>query len=416
MRAGEMIAPLRERPFRLVFLAQAASMIGDQIAPIAVAFAVLELTGSASDLGLALAARTLPLFVFMLVGGVWADRLPRHRLMMASDLGRFGSQGMLALLLIAGVAEVWHVIALQGINGVATAFFQPAATGLTPATVSPGNLQRANALLSFTHSSAQVLGPAIAGVLVATVGPGWGVAADAATFMVSAAFLSRIRLPARATVTGRTSFVMELRGGWDAVRSRTWLWVMIVLFAAFQVLVLATFFVLGPVISDRELGGAGAWAVITGAWGVGAVTGAIAGMRLHFERPLVACNLVVILVVPPMLLLGAGAPLLVIAAGAVGAGFAMSLGGVIYETAFQENVPQDVLSRVAAFDWMGSMALRPLGYAAVGPIAALIGTGTTLGAAGVLTALLMVGSLAIPSIRTLSSAHRAGKESAGTFA
>jgi MFS family permease len=400
MPTGEMIAPLRERPFRLLFLAQATSMVGDQIAPIAVAFAVLDLTGSASDLGLVLAARTFPLVVFVLAGGVWADRVSRHRLMMLSDVGRLVTQGLLAGLLIAGVAEIWEVIVLQALNGTATAFFRPASTGLTPATVGPENLQSANALIFFTMSAAQVLGPAIGGTLVATLGAGWGVAADAATFAASAAFLSRIRLPGRVDAA-RASFLSDLRGGWHAVRSRTWLWVMILLFALFQVLVLATFFVLGPVIADRDLGGAAAWAFITGGWGVGAVLGALAGLRLRFERPLVACNATIILVVPPMLLMAAGASTAVVAVAAVGAGFAMSLGAIVYETAFQENVPDEFLSRAAAYDWMGSTALRPLGYAAVGPIAAQVGVGTTLGAAGIATVAVMLGSLTIPAIREL---------------
>jgi hypothetical protein len=185
------------------------------------------------------------------------------------------------------------------------------------------------------------------------------------------------------------------------VVSRTWLWLMIVLFALFQILVLATFFVLGPVMADRELGGAGAWAAIMTAWGVGAVAGAALGLRFDPERPLLACNAIVILVVPAMVLLGMGAPTWAIAVAASGAGLAMSLGGVIYDTAFQRHVPDDVLSRAAAYDWMGSMALRPLGYAVVGPVAAAIGVGATLEVAGALTAVLMAGSLAVPAIRDL---------------
>jgi MFS family permease len=407
MRAAEMIAPLRERQFRLVFGAQAASVLGDQIAPIAVTFAVLDLTGSATDVGLALAARAVPMVVFVLSGGVWGDRVSRHRLMMASDLGRLASQGLLAALLISGAAEIWHVIVLQAANGAATAFFRPAATGLTPATVSAENLQRANALLTFTVSGAQVAGPVLAGVLVATVGPGWGIAADAATFAVSAMFLSRIRLPGRAP--GRSeSFVADLRGGWQAVRTRTWLWTMIGLFGAFQVVVIAPLFVLGPVVADRDLGGAAAWAAITGALGAGAVLGAIAGMRWEFDRPLVVCNLILLLVVPPMLLLAASSPTAAIALAAAGAGVAFSLADVVWRTALQQQVPDAVLSRVAAYDWMGTAALQPLGYAAIGPVAAIIGVGTTLGAAGIVTALLMLGSLAIRPIRELRAPARLG--------
>jgi MFS family permease len=401
MRVGELVAPLRERAFRWLFLARSTSIVGDQIAPIAVTFAVLDLTGSASDLGLALAARTLAFVVFVLIGGVWADRVSRYRLMMASDVGRFLSQGLLAVLLIAGVAEVWEVVLLQGVNGAATAFFRPAANGLTPATVSPANLQRANSLLTFTDSAAQIFGPALAGVLIVLAGPGWGIMADAATFAVSALFLAQLRLPKGGAAPAGASFISDLRTGWHEVRSRTWLWVMIVLGALFQVLVLATFMVLGPVVADRDLGGAGAWSLISGAMGVGAVLGAVGGMRFRFSRPLVASNLTITLTALPMLLLAGGASTWAVAVAAIGAGYGMSFFAIIYETTLQEQIPDEVLSRVASYDWMGSTALRPLGLAAVGPIAVAVGVGTTLSVSAVAIVALLVGSLAIPAVRQL---------------
>jgi MFS family permease len=247
-----------------------------------------------------------------------------------------------------------------------------------------------------------VLGPAIAGVLVATVGPGWGLAADAATFAASALFLSRIELAPRLARAVSGAFLAELRGGWDAVRSRTWLWLIIALFAVFQVLVLATLFVLGPVVAERDLGGPGAWAAIMTAWGIGAVIGAVVGMRVDPARPLVACNLIVLLVVAPMFLLGFAGPVWAITLAGAAGGFGMSLAGVIYETAFQRHVPDEVLSRVAAYDWMGSTALRPLGYAAVGPLAVAVGVGATLLAAAGITVALMLGSLLVPAIRALT--------------
>ena len=401
MRGQEMMAPLRERAFRLMFLAHSTSNVGDQIAPIAVAFAVLDLTGSPSDIGIAFAARTLPMVVFVLAGGVWADRLPRHLLMLASDLGRLLTQGLLAFLLIAGHAEIWHVFVLQALNGAATAFYNPAATGLLPLIVSSANLLRANALLSLTGSGAQVLGPAVAGVLVATVGPGWGLAVDAATFALSALFLSRITLPPRAARVVTGAFLAELRGGWDAVRSRTWLWLMIVLFAVFQILVLATLFVLGPVVAERDLGGPAAWATIMTAWGIGAVAGAMVGMRVDPPRPLIACNATVMLVVAPMFLLGFAAPVWATTLGGAAGGFGMSLAAVIYETVMQRHVPDDVLGRVAAYDWMGSTALRPLGYAAVGPIALALGVGATLLLSAALTVALLLASLVLPALRAV---------------
>jgi MFS family permease len=181
---------LRHRDFRLLFTGQAVSVLGDSLLPVALAFAVLDgLDGSAGELGLVLAAQVVPMTFLVLVAGVWADRLPRRQLMLVSDLGRAVVQGAAAALLLSGAARLWHLIALSAIYGAFEAFFRPAAGGLTPALVPPDELQQANSLTGLAQNAGHVLGPAAAGALIVILSPGAALAVDAATFLVSAAFL-----------------------------------------------------------------------------------------------------------------------------------------------------------------------------------------------------------------------------------
>ena len=169
LRASSLDA-LREREFRLLFTGQIVSLLGDQMVTIALAFAVLDLTGSVSDLGWVIAAKTAPLVAFLLVGGVFADRLPRRAVMLTADLVRLGSQGAVAVLLLTHSARIWQIAVLQAVAGSASAFFNPASTGLTPLTVSAERLQQANALRGISMASAGIVGPAIGGAIV----PAWG--------------------------------------------------------------------------------------------------------------------------------------------------------------------------------------------------------------------------------------------------
>src|ERR1019366_1745733 len=260
MRRG----PLKETAFALLFAGRAISSLGDRLVPVALAFAVLDLTGSVTDLGIVLGAQSVPLVVFVLLGGVWADRLPRQWVMLASDGVRAVAQGASAALL--------------SLYGAGEAFFVPASTAVVPQTVSSSNLQLANALLGLSGNVATVLGPALAGVIVATAGPGWGLAADAATFVASAAFLSFIRV-GPIVATARTSALAELRAGWRAFRSRAWLWISVLYFTLFVAFVLSPLEVLGPQVARSSLGGPAAWAAISTALGLGALLGGVLGMR-----------------------------------------------------------------------------------------------------------------------------------------
>jgi MFS family permease len=394
--------PLRHRTFRLLFAGQAVSAVGDRLVPVALAFAVLDLTGSVRDLGLVFAASTLPLVAFALLGGVWADRLPRQRVMLASDLVRACSQGATAALLIAGTATLGELIALQAVYGAAEAFFEPAAYAVRPQTVPAENLQEANALMGLTVNAADIAGPALAGVLVLTAGAGWGLAVDAVSFVVSAAFLSRLRLPSVAAAAG--SVWRDLREGWHAFRARTWLWTSVLFFTCWIAFVFSPLQVVGAQISRLYLGGAGAWAAINTAIGVGAVAGAVLAMRWRPRHPLRAAFLIGLVSTPALAVaIALHAPLAVIVAAALLEGVAMSVFNTMWFTAQHRTIPADELSRVTSWDLLGTTALRPVGLALAGPVALAAGLSETLYGAAALGVVLTLAILAVPSVRNLTA-------------
>jgi MFS family permease len=407
MRAPDMLGALRERRFRLLWLGQSTSALGDALVPVALAFAVLGLPGgSASDLGLVFAAQVLPLVTFILVGGVWADRLPRQIVMLTSDAVRGAVHATIAALLLTGAAQLWHLIALIAVYGAAEAFFRPAQSGLTPSTVSPERLQQANALLGFSASSANVLGPAVAGVIVAFGSAGLAFAIDAGTFAVSAVSLSLLRV-APAARAASESFLHELRLGWRDFTSRTWLWVEVAWATVFIFLALAPYLVLGPVVAKQSLGGAGAWAAILTGFGVGELAGGVLALRWKPERPLLAISALTLLTAPTFALLALRAPVALIVAAQLGAGLSMGFYGAVWTTTMQQHVPPDRISRVSAYDWLGSLAFLPLGFALAGPVSGAIGVSTTLWIGAGVTVVSTFAVLAVRDVRELRRADEA---------
>jgi predicted MFS family arabinose efflux permease len=392
---------LRERQFRLLFTGQIISLFGDALTGVALAFAVLDI-GSATDLGYVFAAKTVPLVGFLLVGGVFADRLPRRVVMLTADVVRCGAQGAVALLVLTHAAHIWEIVILQAVSGTASAFFNPASTGLTPLTVSPERLQQANALRGLSMASTGIIGAAVSGALVAGVGAGWALAVDAATFAVSAFFLAQLQLPPHVKLAAQ-SFLGDLREGWREFASRTWVWV-IVLAASIGNMMTSVFVVLGAVISKDSLGGAGAWAAILAALGAGSLIGGVVSLHVRVRHALFFGSSLLGFLAVPTALLAVRAPVAVIAAGALLAGIGNMIFNALWETALQQHVPPAALSRVSAYDWFGSLAFQPLGLVIAGPAAAAFGAGTTLWIAsgGILAmALLAVGT---PSVRHLEAA------------
>jgi MFS family permease len=401
---GESFAALRERQFRLLFTGQIVSLLGDAITGVALAFAVLDLTGSATDLGYVFAAKTIPLVTFLLVGGVFADRLPRRAVMLTADVVRGAAQGTVALLVLTHSAQVWELVVLQAVAGTATAFFNPASTGLTPMTVSPELLQQANALRGLSMAATGIIGSVISGALVAGVGAGWALAIDATTFGVSAIFLAQLRLPPHATLPPQ-SFLRDLREGWHEFASRTWVWV-IVLSASIGNMMTAIFVVLGAVIAKTSLGGAGAWAAILASLGLGSLFGGLVSLRIRVRHPLFLASSMGGFLALPMALLALQASAALVAAGALLAGGGNMIFNSLWETSLQQHIPASALSRVSAYDWFGSLAFQPLGLVLAGPAAAAaaIGISTTLWVATAVTLAMAVLVIATPSVRQLEAA------------
>ncbi|HWD65117.1 MAG TPA: MFS transporter [Solirubrobacteraceae bacterium] len=387
---------LRIRDFRLVFLAAAVSWLGDGMAPLGLTFAVLDLTGSATDLGIVLGAFTLGLLGSLLVGGVVADRLSRRAVMVNADLTRFVVRGAIGILLVTGEANVTVLAISQLLVGAATGFFNPASTGLLPS-VAGEHLQQGNSLRSMVSAGGSIVGPALAGVLVAATNPGVTLIADGVSYGISAILLLRVNRDLRAAGTPGTGFWAELRDGFAEVRSRTWLW-SVVLAASVINAVAVGFVVLGAVIVKRHLGGAGAWALILAAQGVGALMAGTGLLRFRFSRPLLVACLVGLLPVAETVLVAIPTPLATIAVAALLAGVGSMAFNTLWETTLQQHIPEAARSRVSSYDWFGSLALSTLGYALVGPLAGAIGTSTALYlCAGVellaMGALLLVGDL-----------------------
>ena len=394
---------LGEPAYRRLWIGRTTSLVGDGIAPIALAFAVLDLTGSATDLGIVLALHSLVLIALVLVGGVIADRLSPRRAMLGADLARTISMGLIAALLLTGTAEIWQLALLYAVDGAATAFFNPASNAIVPQVVPGSRLQEANALLSFSRWMGKVAGPALAGILLALGSPGSALAIDAATFAVSAACLWGVRAPGLRPEGESENFLAELRDGWREFSSRSWQVAIILSLSLSNLIFPGAFLVLGPTVAQESLGGSSSWALIAAAWGIGGLLGGLVALNIRPRFPLLVSESCVLLFPLPILLLAIPSATAVIVAGALVSGATVSLAEILYETTQAQQIPPEALSRVTAYDWLGSLALEPLGLALIGPVAAGLGISTTLWLSAVALTLLQAAVLAVPSVRRLKA-------------
>lgn len=388
---------LRDGNFRLLFAARAISYVGTYLAPIAVAFAVLDLGGSATEVGLSFAAWTIAQVSTLAFGGVIGDRLPRRAVMVGSDTGSFCVRTAMGVLLVSGHAHVWQLIALQACGGAAVAFYSPASYGIVREIVRPELLQEANSYLGIARYAAFPLGAAAGGTIVATVGSGTALLFDAGTYAASALLLSLVRVESIARAG--QSFVRELREGWQAFVEHQWVWVLCLWIALYFLLTYAPFFVLGPYIAKHSMNGAGSWGIVVTGEGIGALLGSLAGLRFRPRRPLVATSLLFIPTAIQSVLLAFHAPAALLSPAALLAGFAFACGSVVWDTAVQHTVAPEKLARVSAYGWMSAMVFLPAGYALAGPIASVVGMRGYLlfGAGWLLASILFV--LRLQSVR-----------------
>ena len=366
----ERLRVLRHPAFRNLWLASSTSVMGDSIVLVALALFVTDLTGSATDVGIVLASQMLPLVAFLLIGGVWADRLPRARLMITTDLVRMTLHTLLAILIFTDQVEIWHLVVIEALFGPSEAFFRPAQTGLVPRTVPEDEIQEAQALSNLTVNLAELIGPALATALVLGVGAGWAFLLDAATFAVSAWFLTRVRTAdAPPPLDERRTLLAELAEGFQEVRTRAWLWVTVAVFALAVPVGYAPLFVLGPTLAEEGYGTAAIFGILTTSFGAGALTGALLGLRWRPEHPMRAAFLVIAAWPLMLVAFAAQAPVavLLVLGAATGAGFALF--DILWNTAMAERIPPHALSRASSYEWMGSLILLPVGFLAAGPAA-----------------------------------------------
>jgi len=371
------LAAFRSKPFRLLFAGELVSLLGTAVAPVALAFAVLDLTGSATDLGYVLAAGWLPQIVFILIGGVLGDRLPRNLVMVGANAFSAAAQGVAAGLLLVGVAQPWHLALLAAIRGTATALFFPAAQAVVPEIVERELLQPANALLRLAQSSSTIVGAGVGGIAVAAAGPGWAIAFDAVTYLTSALILVRMKIP-RVVVERGETIIRELIEGWNEFRSREWLWVIVVCASVGNLVATASFSVLGPLISKRYLGGAAAYGAIVATQSAGFIAGGMLSLRWRPARPLLVSTLALLPTAAEIACYASVRVTAVIAAVAFFAGVGLEVFGVNWITALQQHIPTRVLSRVNSYDALGSFVFIPLGLVIAGPLADRFGVTDTL--------------------------------------
>jgi MFS family permease len=393
------LSPFSLRPFRILWTGHAVSAFGGGMTRIVLVFSVLAVGGSVTDIGLVMAGQVGTQVVFTLVGGVWADRLRRELVMLTSDLIRAAVQVVLAVLLLTGHAQVWHLAGGAIVFGAAQAFFGPASSGLMAEIVPPEQLQRANALMTSCYSFFNVVSPALAGLAIALVGPGLVLAIDAVTFVVSAIFLAKLRLEPR-TIPESGSFWADLREGWAELAARKWLCLNLIAHM-FQNLAVVAYFVLGPVIADESLGGPSAWGLIAAGFAAGAILGGILALRLEPARPLLAGNLALILTALPLLALAVPLPLWAVVVAAFISGTGDLFLDALWRASLQQLIPGEVLSRVDSYDWMISTVAAPIGLALVGPLAAATSETSTLLLAAAMIVIPCALTALVPGIRAV---------------
>lgn len=396
---AKAMSPFSVRAFRILWTGQAVSAVGGGMTRIALIFAVLAVGGSVTDIGLVMAGQVMSQVVFTLVGGVWADRLRREFVMLASDLIRAAVQAVLAVLILTGQAHVWQLVVGAAIFGAAQAFFGPASNGLMPEVVPPEQLQRGNALMSSCNSLFTVLGPVLGGLVIAAAGPGLVLAIDAVTFVVSAVSLAMLRLVPR-TIPAPESFWKDLRTGWVELAVRPWLWLNLIAHVS-QNLAVTAYYVLGPVIANESLGGPSAWGVIAAGWAAGAIAGGLTALRVEPSRPLLVGNLTLVLSALPLLALAVPLPLWAVVASAFVSGAATLFLGALWQASMQQLIPEEVRSRVESYDWLISTIAAPAGLALVGPLAARTGETQTLLIAAAMIVIPCSLTALIPGVRAV---------------
>ncbi|MET7836753.1 MFS transporter [Micromonospora sediminicola] len=391
-----MTHPLRLRAFRLLFLGRTVSALGDAVVPTALALAVLRATGSTAALALVLGCAMVPRLLLLPLGGVVADRFAARRVALATDLIRGAAQLVVGVELLGGAPTLAHLAVASAVGGIASAFAMPTASPLVAGVVHAEGRQRANALLGATTNASRLAGPALAGLLVWTAGPGWAFVIDAASFGVSAVLLAAIQV--RHVPVEHRSLRADLVLGWREVRARDWYWSSLVAHAVWNGAA-AVLLTVGPAVAVTRLGGEGVWVLLQQAGAVGLLVGSLLATRARPRRPVLVGNLALATYAAPLLLLAVTAPAALTVAAYCLALSALGFLNPVWETVVQARFPTEVLARVTSYDWLMSLGAMPLGYALAPLAASTWGASTPLAVAGVLVLLACAGTAAVPGVR-----------------
>ncbi|MGH4033448.1 MFS transporter [Actinomycetota bacterium Odt1-20B] len=393
------------RTYRLLTAAAAITSLGNSGAMVAAAFAVLHSGGTATDVGLVAAARTIPLIAFLLIGGAVADRLPRHRVMAAANSLNCCSQATFAALVLTGTPPVWQMALLAALGGTGQAFFAPAAEGMLLSCVPREQAGRAFASFRIGVNGATITGAALGGALTAYAGPGWVLATDAAAFALAAALRSALHTDDIPPRTRRSkTLLQDLHEGWQEVAGRRWLWVVISQFAIVNAAFAATQSVYGPLVARDHLGGAAPWGTALAAFGAGTLLGALLMTRWKPRRMLLIGGCGTLTAALPPVALATTLPPPALAATMTASGIGVEIFAVTWMTALHQEIPTDKLSRVSSYDWLGSVGMVPIATALAGPIQNLTGTPTALWGSTALITLLTLAALTVPDVRHLTRA------------
>ncbi|MFI5543882.1 MFS transporter [Streptomyces sp. NPDC051815] len=390
------------RNYTLLTGAAVVTNLGSHGALIASAFAVLEAGGSGGDVGLVAAARTVPLVLFLLIGGAVADRIPRHHVMVAANALNCVSQAVFAALVLAGDPQLWQMMLLTALCGTGTAFFNPAAEGMLLSTVSGEHANRAFALFRMAMNGAGIGGAALGGAMIAAMGPGWVLAVDAAAFAVAGAlraFLDVRAVPDRAPGGG---LLADLREGWVEFRTRPWLWSIVLQFSVVVAVVGAAEAVYGPLVARDRLGGPAPWGLALAFFGVGTIAGAVLMMVWKPRRLLLIGTLCVFPLALPSAGLAVPLPVWGLCAVMFVSGAAIEVFGVNWMTTMHQEIPEEKFSRVSAYDWFGSVSMLPLATALAGPVESAVGRTEALWGCASLVVLVTALVLLVPDVRRMT--------------
>ncbi|MFD7628103.1 MFS transporter [Streptomyces sp. NPDC059851] len=400
------------RNYALLTAAAVITSLGSHGALTAAAFAVLEDGGSAGDVGLVAAARTLPLLVFLLIGGAVADRVPRHRVMVAANALNCVSQAAFAVLVLAGDPQLWQMMLLAALCGTGTAFFSPAAEGMLFASVPAEHANRAFALFRMAMNGAAIGGAALGGAMIAAFGAGWVLAVDAAAFAVAGLLRAALDVGRVANRAPSGGLLADLREGWTEFRTRPWLWGIVLQFSVVVAVVGAADAVYGPLVARERLGGPAPWGLALAFFGAGTIAGAVLMMVWKPRRLLLAGSLCVFPLALPSAGLAVPLPVWALCAVMFVSGAAIEVFGVNWMTALHQEIPEEKFSRVSAYDWLGSVSLLPLATAMAGPVESAFGRTTALWGCATLVVVATAAVLTVPDVRRLT--RRPGPAKAGS--